>query len=139
MQAPHALARDDSRTDLVTEKPPGTISMEMKTARHGNVLSVEVVGRIDGSNAIEFEEAIRTLAAGRDRAMILDCSGLCYLSSAGLRAVLMSAKSLSNLDVRFALCDVSDHVLEVFKKSGFDQIISIHPSKAEALLQLGAR
>ena len=110
--------------------------MEMSTDRQDDVLSVRVVGRIDGSNAIAFQEAVRTAVEDRDRAMIMDCSELSYFSSAGLRAVLMTAKTLSNRDVRFALCALSDDVLEIFEKSGFHKIIAIHLSKAEALTSL---
>ncbi len=107
--------------------------MKMTTERQDGVLSIRVVGRIDGSNAIAFQEAIRNAVEDRDRATIMDCSKLGYLSSAGLRAVLMTAKTLSNRDVRFALCALSDNVLEIFEKSGFHKIIAVHLSKAEAL------
>ena len=111
----------------------GTKAMKMTAERQDGVLSIRVDGRIDGSNAIEFQETIRTAVQDRDRAMIMDCERISYISSAGLRAVLMTAKALSNRDVRFALCALSDDVLEVFEKSGFDKIITIFLSKAEAL------
>ena len=110
--------------------------MKMTTERQDDVLSIQVVGRIDGSNAIAFQEAVRTAVEDRDRATIMDCAELSYVSSAGLRAVLVTAKSLTNRDVRFALCALSDNVLEIFEKSGFDKIIAIRRSKAEALLSL---
>ena len=110
--------------------------MKMTTERQDDVLSIQVGGRIDGSNAITFQEAIRAAVADRDRAMIMDCAELSYVSSAGLRAVLMTAKTLTNRDVRFALCALSDNVLEIFEKSGFDKIIAIHLSKSEALTSL---
>ena len=110
--------------------------MEMTTDRREDVLSIRVVGRIDGSNAIAFQEAMRTAVEDRDRGTIMDCAELSYVSSAGLRAVLMTAKTLSNRNVRFALCALSDNVLETFEKSGFDKIIAICGSKAEALVSL---
>ena len=110
--------------------------MEMTTARQDGVLSIKVVGRIDGSNAIEFQEAIRNAVEDRDHATIIECGALSYISSAGLRAVLVTAKALSNRDVQFALCALSNHVLEVFENSGFDQIMAIHASKAAALSAL---
>lgn len=111
-------------------------AINMTTDRQDGVLSVRVAGRIDGSNAIAFQEAVRTAVEDRDRAMIMDGAELTYVSSAGLRAVLVTAKALSNRDVRFALCALSDHVLEIFEKSGFDKIMAIHPSKADALVFL---
>lgn len=110
--------------------------MDMTTERQDDVLSIRVVGRIDGSNAIEFQEAIRTAVTERDRAMIMDCEDLSYISSAGLRAVLMTAKSLSNRDVKFALCALSKHVLETFENSGFDKIMAIHASRTAAIVSL---
>lgn len=107
--------------------------MEMTTERQDGVLSIRVVGRIDGSNAIEFQEAVRNAVEAQDRATIMECGELRYISSAGLRAVLLTAKALSNRDVQFALCALSSHVLEVFENSGFDQIMAIHVSKADAL------
>lgn len=113
--------------------------MEMTTERQDSVLSITVVGRIDGSNAIEFQEAIRNAVEDRDRVMIMECGELRYISSAGLRAVLVTAKALANRDVQFALCALSNHVLEVFENSGFDQIMEIHASKADALTALAGQ
>ena len=110
--------------------------MGLTTEKQDGVVSIRVHGRLDGSNAIEFQESVRAAVEDDDRIVIMDSSELGYISSSGLRAVLMVAKALSNRDVRFALCAVSDNVLEVFEKSGFDTIIPIHPSKVEALVSL---
>ena len=110
--------------------------MDVTTERQDGVLSAQVSGRIDGSNAAEFEEAIRTAIEESDRAVIMDFEKLVYISSAGLRAILMTAKSLGNRNAKFALCSLSDQIREIFEISGFDKIITIHPSKAEALASL---
>ena len=96
-------------------------------------MTAQVGGRIDGSNVAQFEEAIRTAIDESDRAVLIDCENLGYISSAGLRAVLMTAKTLSSRNAKFALCAMSDPIREVFQISGFDKIVAIHPSKAEAL------
>ena len=107
--------------------------MDLKTERQDGVLSAHVGGRIDGTNAREFEEAVRTAIDKSDRAVIMDFENLSYISSAGLRAVLLTAKNLRTQDAKFALCSLSAHIREVFEISGFDKIIAIHPSRAEAL------
>ena len=61
----------------------------------------------------------------------MDFEKLVYISSAGLRAILLTAKSLGNLNAKLALCSLSDQIREIFEISGFDKIITIHPSKAE--------
>ena len=68
--------------------------------------------------------------------MIVDFANLHFISSTGLRAVLMTAKSLRGQDTAFALCSLSGAVLHVFQMSGFDEIIAIHPTRADALASL---
>ena len=110
--------------------------MDVTTERIDGVLSVWVVGRIDGSTALAFQEAIDMAIEDGDRAVIVDGEGLIYIGSAGLRTVLTIAKAVANRNARFALCTLSDQVREIFEQSGFDTIIAIHPSKAEALASL---
>ena len=111
--------------------------MEVSIERQGGVLSARVSGRVDSTNAHEFEEAIGTAIEDGDRAVILDFENLVYISSAGLRAVLMTAKNLGERDATFALCSLPDMVREIFEVSGFDKIVTIHPSKADALAAVG--
>lgn len=107
--------------------------MNVKTERRGEALVAEVEGRIDGVTAREFE-AIMTAAIGDDdRAVVVDCASLSYISSAGLRALLMVAKSQWNRDAAFAVCSLDDPIREVFEISGFDKIIEVHASLADAL------
>ena len=110
--------------------------MDVTTERQDGVLSAQVGGRIDGSNAAEFEEAIRTAMEESDQAVIMDFEKLVYISSAGLRAILLTAKSLGNRNAKLTLCSLSDQIREIFEISGFDKIITIHSSKAEALASL---
>ncbi len=107
--------------------------MEVTTERQNGVLSALVSGRVDSTNAREFEEQIRHAIEDDDRAVIMDFEQLAYISSAGLRAVLMTAKNLWRREATFALCALPDVVREVFEVSGFDKIITIHPSREEAL------
>ena len=110
--------------------------MDVTTERQDSVLSAQVGGRIDGSNVDEFEDAIRTAIEESDRAVVMDFEKLVYISSACLRAILLTAKSLGNRNPKFALCSLSDQIREVFETSGFDKVIAILPSKAEALASL---
>ena len=110
--------------------------MELTIDRDGNTLSARVNGRIDSTNAREFEEAIRTSIEDGDHAVIMDFEKLTYISSAGLRAVLMTAKNLWKRDAKFALCSLSGSVKEVFEISGFDKIIPIHDTREGALSSL---
>ena len=77
--------------------------MDLTTERRDGVLCARVAGRIDGANAAAFEQAIRAEIEDGDRAVILDFGNLVYISSAGLRAILMTAKSLLGRGAKFAL------------------------------------
>ena len=110
-----------------------TETLNFKTEREDDVLSAQVGGRIDGSNAARFEEMLRTAIEESDRAVIMDFEQLLYISSAGLRAVLITAKSLWKQGTSFALYSLSDQLKAVFKSSGFDRMVRIHGSRREAL------
>ena len=107
--------------------------MEVETERQGDTLIAKTDGRVDGANAREFQAALEAAIEATERAVILDMENLSYISSAGLRVILLTAKTLGNQNAKFSVCSLSDPVREVFEISGFDKIISIHASQAEAL------
>ena len=107
--------------------------MKLNTERDQGVLIAAVTGRIDGFNAPEFEHAVQGAIGDEDRAVVLDLEHLSYISSAGLRVILMTAKGLQQAGGQLMLCTLSPPVREVFEISGFDQIILFHPSRAEAV------
>ena len=107
--------------------------MDVTTERQHGILSARVSGRIDGASVREFKDTIRAAIEDDDRAVIIDFEKLAYISSARLRAVLMTAKSLWSRDAALALCSLSDVVRATFLMSGFDKIIDIHPTRADAL------
>ena len=110
--------------------------MEVKTERENETLIARAEGRIDGTNARDFEDAMTAVIGESDCAVIIDFENLAYISSAGLRSLLLIGKELWNRDAKFALCSLSAPIREVFEISGFDKIIPIHGSRAEALKSL---
>ena len=111
--------------------------MEIKTEREDGILIANVNGRVDSANAREFENVLSSAISDDDSSVVVDFGGLSYISSSGLRVILLVAKSLRNRNAEFALCSLSGPIGEVFKISGFDKIISIYDSQAEARAALG--
>jgi anti-anti-sigma factor len=111
--------------------------MQINVERKNETLITKVEGRIDGGNAREFENALSAAIRDDDRSLILDLEDLSYISSAGLRVILLIAKTLRKRDAEFLLCSLSDPIREVFKISGFDKIIPVHDTRAEALAAPG--
>ncbi len=107
--------------------------IEVKTERKNGTLVATVGGRIDSATAHEFEDIMNATIGDGDRAVIVDLGQLSYISSAGLRAILLIAKGLWKRDAKFALCSLGDTIDEVFQIAGFDKIIRIHASLPEAM------
>ncbi len=93
-------------------------------------------GRIDASSAPGVQEEISTvMEAGREK-MLLDFKKLEYISSAGLRVLIMVAKKLKAIQGNLVLCNLDEKVYEVFDMSGFTAIFDIYSSDEEALKAL---
>ena len=112
--------------------------MEISTETRNGTLIAKAEGRIDGSNARDFESAVQSAVRDCEGPVIIDCENLSYISSAGLRAILLIAKTLGKRNIKFALCSLSAPIAEIFQISGFDQIISTHPSLDKALVAVGS-
>lgn len=112
--------------------------MEMVSTQENGVLVAQAWLRVDGTNARGFEESLRKSVQEGDQGMLVDCKDLKYISSAGLRAILLTAKMLKKRKMEFAICNLTDSIRDIFQISGFDKIIAIYDSKADALAALGS-
>ena len=107
--------------------------MEISNERDGGTLIVHAAGRVDGSNSQEFQDGLEAIIGDGDRAVVLDLEQLSYISSSGLRVMLLIARKLQRQEAKFALCSLSESIREVFEISGFDRIIPVHASRPEAV------
>ena len=106
--------------------------MNVDVQREGDNLVLSTDGRIDGTNATSFQDAMQHAIQDTDKHVILDFADLTYISSAGLRVILLVAKGLQRQGAQFAACSLTEPVKEVFVISGFDKIIPIHDSQEAA-------
>jgi anti-anti-sigma factor len=93
---------------------------------------VNVEGRIDTTNASEFEKPVMDLIDGGSTRIILDCSGLNYISSSGLRVFLVVQKKMISIKGQFRLCSLQPAIKEIFDISGFSSIFSVYPDQEAA-------
>lgn len=111
--------------------------MNVQVEHHDQVLVASVEGRVDSSNSQDFERQLQG-AIGEDvKSVVVDLGQLAYISSAGLRVVLLVAKTLGQRNVSISLCALSDPVQSVFEISGFNRIIQIYDTQADALAAAG--
>jgi len=111
--------------------------MKVTAERQGGVLALCVDGRVDGSNVVAFRDSVEAAIGDDDRAVIMDFGDLVYISSAGLRAVLLTGKSLKGRNAQLLLCSMSDPIRRVFEVSGFDKLFAIHELRDEAIAAIG--
>ncbi len=108
--------------------------MHVSTETVGTLTVVAPVGRLDFAAAAAFQaEVERAMAAGGRGTLLLDCAGLDYVSSAGLRVFLIAAKGCQRSGRALALCALQPAVREVFDLSGFSRLFAIHSDRAAAL------
>ena len=112
--------------------------MGINTERANGTVIAKADGRIDSSNSREFHSDLEAVIAESDAALVLDFEDVSYISSAGMRVILLAAKNLQKSGMKFVLCSTNDSIREVFKISGFDKIIPTHNSQAGALSAIGA-
>jgi len=112
--------------------------MNLTVTRRDAVVVVGVDGRLDSTTSAKLEAELLGQIANAERQLVLDCSRLAYITSAGLRAVLVAAKKLKNAEGALVLCALSDAVMKVFDLAGFTRILRITPTLDDALAELGA-
>lgn len=93
-------------------------------------------GRLDFGAAAGFQAQVDKVLAGAGTApagVIVDCAGLDYVSSAGLRVFLLAARASQRAGLAFAMCALQPAVREVFDVSGFSRVIAVFADRAAAL------
>src|SRR5690606_19917254 len=101
------------------------------------VVVVSAAGQINSANASEIEHSLLAWLEDGAGKWVLDMSGVEYISSAGLRVVLLIAKRLKQNGGRLVLCSLQPHVKEVFDISGFLAILDVADSRDTAIQRHG--
>lgn len=107
--------------------------MEIQTQKEANATVVTISGRLDAVTAPDFEKTLTELITGDEICFIVDFEQLDYISSAGLRALLATAKRLKVKGGKIRFANVKGTVKEVFDISGFGSIFQMDDSVAAAL------
>jgi anti-anti-sigma factor len=101
------------------------------------VICLKIDGRLDAESASEAETTVKAILKGGGQRLLFDLSRMDYISSAGLRVILMAVKEMRNKKGRVVLCGLTPYVKEIFDVSNFSSIIPITDSVETGLLQMG--
>ena len=107
--------------------------MEISQERDGDVVIVRLSGRLDSSAAPGAEERLSASLTGTPPRVAIDMGQLVYISSAGLRVLLVLAKKVQQEKGKVALGGLAANVREVFTVSGFDTIFPIEADATAAV------
>ena len=112
--------------------------MEITSGIEGDLVRFQVTGSIDASTSPNVEHAVNAAVAGGSRRLIFDMRQVSYISSAGLRAILLAAKKAKAAGGGAAVFGLQPSVEEVFTVAGFGKVVPIASSDAEARDKLQA-
>ena len=99
--------------------------MDVTIKKDGSRTIVSLNGRIDTTNADQFQKDINPLFEGENPDIEIDCTDMNYTSSQGLRMFLMLQKSVMARSGKLVLKRMQPQVKEVFDITGFSSIIKI--------------
>ena len=94
------------------------------TTRNGDKLTVNAAGRIDTSNAQQFENEVKESLEGITE-LTLGVDNVEYISSSGLRSLLILHKLMSAKDGKLIVRNPAEMVCEVFEATGFMDVLNI--------------
>ncbi|MCB2216557.1 STAS domain-containing protein [Desulfofustis glycolicus] len=106
--------------------------MELTTTTDEDLLIISPQGRLDAVTAPLFDRQVEERLPAQATRVLVNCSGLDYISSAGLRSVLALAKKLQNRGGRVVLSDLHGPVREVFEMAGLYSMLKIYDTEAAA-------
>lgn len=106
--------------------------MEIREEVNDNHTTVTIAGRLDASTSGDLENKIVEIIDNGAKKVIIDFNDLDYISSSGLRVLLISAKKCNAGSIYLALCNMKSHIKEVFDIAGFTPIFNIFEDLPEA-------
>jgi anti-sigma B factor antagonist len=107
--------------------------MTVSEEKSGEVLVLGLSGQIDREGARIFLQRITQILDGGQQYLVIDFTGVTYINSTGLSALILVAKRLGKTGGKFILAGVIDPIQKVLKISGLATLFTILPTKAEAL------
>ncbi len=106
--------------------------MDIQSRSGEDYTAIEIRGRLDATSAPDAEEAMTDAIQRGVTRLVINLAATDYVSSAGLRVLLATAKRLSRQGGQLVLCELQDGVREVFEISGLLTVLSVAQTEATA-------
>jgi anti-anti-sigma factor len=99
--------------------------MEVAIVRAAAATTLAPAGPLDGTSAAALQGPLLAAIAENPAALVLDLAAVPYVSSAGLRVLVVATKELKPRGQRLRLVNVQDEVLQVLKMANFTSFIDV--------------
>lgn len=110
--------------------------MEISEQREGDIIVLSPVGRVDNDTSPEFQTKLLACVGSTATTVLIDFSGVEYISSAGLRALMMASKQSKATNGRLAAASLTPMVKEIFTISRFSLVVQVFETTAQAIAAL---
>ncbi len=107
--------------------------MEIITTAQDGVTVIKISGSLDGNTVNEAQRQVMPLLSSQGLSLVLDLKDCGYVSSAGLRLLLMAAKQLSSQDGVLVLSGLSAEIVDVMEMTGFNNFFKTFETVAAAV------
>ncbi len=107
--------------------------LNIENTIENDVLILKLDGRLDGMTSGTFSDKVNDPSIIDISRVVVDCSALNYISSEGLRALLILAKRVKSLNGALTLCSLNSSVNEVMAISGFGTLLGVHADIQQAI------
>jgi anti-anti-sigma factor len=101
------------------------MNLDIAIDRRAGATTLAPRGPLDGATAAELQEPLLAAIAENPPAVVLDCADVPYVSSAGLRVLVVATKELKARNQRLRLINVPEAVLQVLKMANFTSFIDV--------------
>ncbi len=112
--------------------------MNIRKEVSGTIAIFDLDGNLDSNTSGDVEKVLIPHIDGGGNRIVIDGTKLNYISSAGLRVLLVAARKLKAAEGTIILCALQKHIHEVFEIAGFSKIFTIVATRDEALKQFAA-
>ena len=107
--------------------------MEFRESKTGEFWVIELIGPLDTSRHFELQSKLLGIIEKGEKKIVVDCSGLTYISSSGLRILLVVLKKINAAGGVLRLAGLRDNIRDILIISGFTSIFSIFATLDEAV------
>jgi anti-anti-sigma factor len=113
--------------------------MNLKSERREGILAAMPQGRLDAFAAAELGRELDSLLSGDEAYLVLDMSGVPYLSSGGIRVLLGAHKKLSKKNGQLCICGLQEFPAQVLRMAGMDGLFATFSTGDEAARHISGR